>query len=143
GLPCVVAINRFSSDTAAELALVESRMAAMKVPVAVANHWAEGGKGATDLAKIVVDLCERTPSVQLVYEDADPLWTKIEKIATKVYRASAVNAEAKVREQIARLQEEGYGHYPVCVAKTQYSFSTDPHRRGAPVGHDIHVREVR
>src|SRR5262249_29432491 len=93
GLPCVVAINRFSSDTAAELAFVEKRMAEMKVPVAVANHWAEGGKGATDLAKLVVDLCERTPSVQFVYEDADPLWTKIEKIATKVYRASAVNAE--------------------------------------------------
>jgi formate--tetrahydrofolate ligase len=143
GLPCVVAINRFSSDTAAELAFVESRMAMMKVPVAVANHWAEGGRGATDLARIVIELCERTPSVQFVYEDADPLWDKIEKIATKVYRASSVNAEAKVREQIARLQEDGYGHYPVCVAKTQYSFSTDPHRRGAPVGHAIHVREVR
>jgi formate--tetrahydrofolate ligase len=143
GLQCVVAINRFSSDTAAELKLVESRMAQMKVPVAVANHWAEGGKGATDLAKIVIELCEQEPSVRFVYEDADPLWEKIEKIATKVYRASAVNAEAKVREQIARLQEDGYGHYPVCVAKTQYSFSTDPHRRGAPVDHAIHVREVR
>jgi formate--tetrahydrofolate ligase len=143
GLPCVVAINRFSSDTAAELAFVESRMAQMKVPVAVANHWAEGGRGATDLAKIVIELCEQAPGVKFVYEDADPLWEKIEKIATKVYRASSVNAEAKVREQIARLQEDGYGHYPVCVAKTQYSFSTDPHRRGAPVDHAIHVREVR
>jgi len=145
GIPCVVAINRFSSDTAAELALVESRMAQRKVPVAVANHWAEGGKGATDLAEIVVDLCdgEQAPSVKFVYEDADPLWEKIEKIATKVYRASYVNAEAKVREQIDRLQEDGYGHYPVCVAKTQYSFSTDPHRRGAPLDHSIHVREVR
>jgi formate--tetrahydrofolate ligase len=143
GLQCVVAINRFSSDTAAELALVESRMSQMKVPVAVANHWAEGGRGATDLAKIVIELCEQAPGVRFVYEDADPLWEKIEKIATRVYRASSVNAEAKVREQIARLQDEGYGHYPVCVAKTQYSFSTDPHRRGAPVDHAIHVREVR
>jgi formate--tetrahydrofolate ligase len=143
GLPCVVAINRFSSDTAAELAFVESRVAQMKVPVAIANHWAEGGKGATDLAKIVIELCEQAPSVRFVYEDADPLWEKIEKIATEVYRASSVHAEAKVREQIARLQEDGYGHYPVCVAKTQYSFSTDPHRRGAPVDHAIHVREVR
>jgi formate--tetrahydrofolate ligase len=143
GIPCVVAINRFSSDTAAELALVESRMAQQKVPVAVANHWAEGGKGATDLAKIVIELCEQPPSVKLVYEDADPLWEKIEKIATRIYRASHVNAEAKVREQIDRLQEDGFGHYPVCVAKTQYSFSTDPHRRGAPVDHAIHVREVR
>ncbi|HEV7786739.1 MAG TPA: formate--tetrahydrofolate ligase [Thermoanaerobaculia bacterium] len=143
GIACVVAINRFSSDTAAELKLVESRMAGMKVPAAVANHWAEGGKGAIDLAKIVIELCEQAPSVKLVYEDADPLWEKIEKIATRIYRASSVNAEAKVREQIARLQEDGYGHYPVCVAKTQYSFSTDPHRRGAPVDHAIHVREVR
>ena len=139
----MVAINRFSSDTAAELALVESRMGQLQVPVAVANHWAEGGKGATDLARIVVELCEQAPGVKLVYEDADPLWEKIEKIATKVYRASSVHAEAKVREQIARLQAEGYGHYPVCVAKTQYSFSTDAQRRGAPVDHDIHVREVR
>jgi formate--tetrahydrofolate ligase len=143
GIPCVVAINRFSSDTAAELAFVASRMAQMKVPVAVANHWAEGGKGATNLAQIVIELCEQAPSVRFVYEDADPLWAKIEKIATKVYRAASVNAEAKVREQIARLQEDGYGHYPVCVAKTQYSFSTDPHLHGAPVGHAIHVREVR
>ncbi len=143
GIPCVVAINRFSSDTAAELALVESRMAQKRVPVAVANHWAEGGRGATDLARIVIELCERAPSVKFVYEDADPLWEKIGKIATKVYRASYVNAEAKVREQIARLQEDGFGHYPVCVAKTQYSFSTDPQRRGAPVDHAVHVREVR
>jgi formate--tetrahydrofolate ligase len=143
GLPCVVAINRFSSDTAAELAFVESRMAQMKAPVAVANHWAEGGKGATDLAQIVIELCEQAPSLQFVYEDADPLWAKIEKIATKVYRASSVHADSKVREQISRLQEEGYGHYPVCVAKTQYSFSTDPQRRGAPVDHTINVREVR
>ncbi len=143
GIPCVVAINRFSSDTPEELAFVESRMAQMKVPVAVANHWAEGGKGAADLANIVIKLCEQAPSVQFVYEDADPLWAKIEKIATKVYRAASVHADSKVREQIARLQEEGYGHYPVCVAKTQYSFSTDPHLRGAPVGHAIHVREVR
>ena len=143
GLPCVVAINRFSSDTAAELAFVESRMAQMKVPVAVANHWAEGGRGATDLAQIVTGLCEQAPGVKLVYEDADPLWEKIEKIATRIYRASSVHADAKVREQIARLQAEGYGLYPVCVAKTQYSFSTDPQLRGAPVDHTINVREVR
>jgi formate--tetrahydrofolate ligase len=143
GIPCVVAVNRFSSDTAAELALVESRMSNLKVPVAVANHWAEGGRGATDLARIVIELCEQTPGVRFVYDDADPLWKKIEKIATKIYRASSVHADSKVREQIARLQEEGYGHYPVCVAKTQYSFSTDPQGRGAPVDHTINVREVR
>ncbi|HYX25176.1 MAG TPA: formate--tetrahydrofolate ligase [Thermoanaerobaculia bacterium] len=143
GIPCAVGINRFTSDTAAELALIASRMSEMGVPAALANHWAEGGRGATELAGIVVELCERPLSLQLVYEDDDPLWEKMEKIAGKVYRASRVTGDPKVREQIARLQEEGYGRYPVCVAKTQYSFSTDPQRRGAPAGHTINVREVR
>jgi formate--tetrahydrofolate ligase len=143
GIPCVVAINRFVSDTPAEVALIESRMAPMNVPVVLATHWADGGKGAADLAREVVRLCEREPSVKFVYDDADPLWEKIEKIAKKVYRASHVTADPKVREQIQRMQDEGYGHYPVCVAKTQYSFSTDPQLRGAPTGHTIIVREVR
>jgi formate--tetrahydrofolate ligase len=142
GIPCVVAVNRFSSDTAAEFERVRSRLAEKGVTAVLASHWAEGGKGAEDLAHAVVGLCDRTPSVQFVYEDADPLWEKMEKIATKVYRASAVTADSKVREQIARLQGD-YGHYPVCVAKTQYSFSTDPSLRGAPTGHTINVREVR
>jgi formate--tetrahydrofolate ligase len=143
GIPCVVAINRFTSDTAAELALIESRMAQLDVPAVQALHWAEGGKGALDLAKVVVELCDRPSNCQFVYEDGDPLWDKIEKISRKVYRASHVTADPKVREQIARLQEDGYGHFPVCVAKTQYSFSTDAHRRGAPADHTINVREVR
>jgi len=143
GIPCVVAINRFTSDTEAELALIASRMAEMGVPAAVANHWAEGGRGATDLARIVVELCERPQGVRFVYEDDDPLWEKMEKIARKVYRASLVTGDSKAREQIARLQEEGYGRYPVCVAKTQYSFSTDARLRGAPMDHTINVREVR
>jgi formate--tetrahydrofolate ligase len=142
GIPCVVAVNRFSSDTAAEFERVRSRLAEKGVTAVLASHWAEGGKGAEELARAVVGLCDRTPSVQFVYEDADPLWEKMEKIATKVYRASAVTADSKVREQIARLQGD-YGHYPVCVAKTQYSFSTDPSLRGAPTGHTINVREVR
>jgi formate--tetrahydrofolate ligase len=143
GLSCVVAINRFTADTAAELALIESRMREIGVPAVQASHWADGGKGALDLAKTVVELCEQPSNFQFVYEDGDPLWDKIEKISRKIYRASHVNADAKVREQIARLQEDGYGHFPVCVAKTQYSFSTDAHRRGAPSGHTINVREVR
>ena len=142
-IPCVVAINEFVSDTAAEVALVESRMAQKDVQAVRARHWAEGGKGAVDLARIVVDLCEQKPNLQFVYEDQDTLWEKIEKISTKVYRAARVVAEPKVHEQIDRLQEEGYGHYPVCVAKTQYSFSTDAHLRGAPADHVINVREVR
>ena len=143
GLACVVAINRFTSDTPAELELIESRMREIGVPAVQASHWADGGKGALDLAKAVVELCEQPSNFQFVYEDGDPLWDKIEKISKKIYRAAHVNADAKVREQIDRLQADGYGHFPVCVAKTQYSFSTDAHLRGAPTGHTINVREVR
>ncbi len=143
GIPCAVAINRFSSDTAAELARVEERMRSLGVPVAVASHWADGGKGAVDLAEIVVDLADREPSVSFAYETGDTLWTKIEKIAQKVYRAAEVTASSKVREQIERYQADGYGHFAVCIAKTQYSFSTDPHRLGATEGHAIDIREVR
>jgi formate--tetrahydrofolate ligase len=143
GIPCVVSINRFTFDTPAEIELVTKKMKALGVEVVLANHWAEGGKGAADLAKKVVELCERPSKPTFVYEDADPLWEKISKIAKKVYRASEVTADAKVRGQIKKLQEDGYGHYPVCVAKTQYSFSTDAALRAAPSNHVINVREVR
>src|SRR5688572_28584932 len=143
GIPCVVSINRFTFDTPGEIELVTKKMKALGVEVVLANHWAEGGKGAAELAKKVVELCARPSKPNFVYEDADPLWEKISKIAKKVYRASEVTADAKVRGQIKKLQEDGYGHYPVCVAKTQYSFSTDAALRAAPSNHVINVREVR
>jgi formate--tetrahydrofolate ligase len=143
GIPCVVSINKFTFDTEAELKLVTERMNKLGVQVVTANHWGEGGKGAADLAKIVVGLCEQPSKPSFVYEDADPLWDKINKIAKKVYRASEVTADAKVRGQIKKLQDEGYGHFPVCVAKTQSSFSTDAALRGAPANHVVNVREVR
>jgi len=143
GIPCVVSINKFNSDTTAEIEMLKSRMAKMGVPVVLATHWGDGGKGAAELAKIVVGLCEQKSSVNFVYDDADPLWEKIGKIAKRVYRASEVTADSKVRAQIKKLQDDGYGHYPVCVAKTQYSFSTDAQLRGAPENHVINVREVR
>ncbi|MCC6608211.1 MAG: formate--tetrahydrofolate ligase [Burkholderiales bacterium] len=143
GLPCVVSINQFTSDTPAEIDLVKSRMAKLGVPVVLASHWANGGRGAVELAHAVVGLCEQTSSVKFVYEDGDTLWEKVNKIAKKIYRASEVTADSKVRTQIKQLQDAGYGHYPVCVAKTQYSFSTDAQLRGAPEGHSINVREVR
>jgi formate--tetrahydrofolate ligase len=143
GLPCVVSINRFDSDTDAELDLLRERVAARGVDVVVATHWANGGKGATDLARAVVALASKPSSMTFVYEDDAPLWQKIETIATRVYGASEVTADAKVRNQIKELQAAGYGHFPVCVAKTQYSFSTDPALRGAPSGHGVNVREVR
>jgi formate--tetrahydrofolate ligase len=144
GLPCVVSINRFNFDTPAEIELLKRKMAHHEAPVILATHWADGGKGAEQVARTVVDLIEKVPSdFKFVYEDALPLWDKIKTIATKIYGASEVTADAKVRGQIRRLQDDGYGHYPVCVAKTQYSFSTDPQLRAAPSGHVINVREVR
>ncbi len=143
GLATVVAINRFSSDTAAEIALVEEKMAKLGVKVALASHWADGGAGATDLAEIVVELCERPSTFRFVYEDSDTLWEKVEKIAKTIYRADGVTADSKARKQIERLQADGYGQYPVCVAKTQYSFSTDATKRAAPTGFQLDIREVR
>jgi formate--tetrahydrofolate ligase len=144
GLPCVVAINRFTSDTDAEIALLTRKIAHHDAPVVVATHWADGGAGAEALARKVVEVIDRVPAdFRLVYDDADTLWDKMTKIATKIYGASEVTADSKVRAQIKRLQAEGYGHYPVCVAKTQYSFSTDPLLHGAPSGHVVNIREVR
>ena len=144
GLPCVVAINHFSSDTDAEIALLQKKIAHHDAPVVVAKHWAEGGAGAEALARAVVDVIERIPAdVRFIYDDDDTLWDKMGKVAKTIYGASEVTADSKVRAQIRKLQAEGYGHYPVCVAKTQYSFSTDPLLRGAPSGHVVNVREVR
>ena len=142
-IPCVVSINRFTADTEAEMKLLTERVEKLGVKVVVANHWAEGGKGAANLAKIVVDLCDGPSNPTFVYEDSDTLWDKMKKIATQVYGAGEITADTKIRNKIKELQDGGYGHYPVCVAKTQSSFSTDPNLRGAPSGHVINVREVR
>ena len=143
GIPCVVSINRFLADTKAEMDLLTDRIGKLGARVVVATHWADGGKGAADLARIVVELCEQKSSPTFVYEDADPLWEKMKKIATKIYGAADISADSKVRNRIKELQEGGYGHYPVCVAKTQSSFSTDASVRGAPSGHMVNIREVR
>ena len=147
GLPCIVAINNFTFDTPAELQLLQDRMARHEVPVIVARHWAEGGKGAEDLARAVVEIIENgqagSAGFKFVYDEALPLMDKISAIATKIYGAAKVTASPKVAAEIRKLQEAGYGHYPVCVAKTQYSFSTDPNAKGAPSGHTLDIREVR
>ncbi len=144
GLPCVVAINHFDSDTGAEIALLQRKIAHHDAPVVVAKHWADGGAGAEDLARAVVDTIDRVPGdFRFVYDDADTLWDKVSKIATTIYGASEVTADSKVRARIRELQAGGYGHYPVCIAKTQYSFSTDPLLHGAPSGHVLNIREVR
>ena len=143
GIPCVVSMNRFLHDTPREHEFVKARMAKLGVPTVVATHWSDGGKGADELARMVVELCETKNGFRFVNEEKDSLWEKINHIAQRVYRASEVTADSKVRNQIKKLQDDGYGHYPVCVAKTQYSFSTDAQKRGAPSGHVINVREVR
>ncbi|MBK6385751.1 MAG: formate--tetrahydrofolate ligase [Rhodoferax sp.] len=144
GLPCVVSINHFTSDTQEELDLLRRNMDRQGVPVVVARHWADGSAGAEELARMVVKLAESgTANMRFVYNDEDTLWEKMKAIATRVYGASDISADSSVRAKIQKLQEDGFGHYPVCVAKTQYSFSTDPKLRGAPSGHMVNIREVR
>jgi len=143
GIPCVVSINRFDADTAAEIALIRERMSALGVDVVLATHWAEGGAGAAELARVVVRLCDQPSSPEFVYPDDMSLWDKLRALATRVYRAADVRADATVRGTIDRLQAEGWGHLPICIANTQMSFSNDPSQRGAPEGHTLDVREVR
>jgi len=143
GLPCVVAINHRSHDTEAELALVTQRVAKKGCRAVVARHWAHGGAGAEELAHEVVRLSEQPSQMKFVYDERASLWDKMRAIATRVYGASDISADTKVKAEIERLQQAGYGHYPVCVAKTQYSFTTDATVRGAPTGHVVDIREVR
>ena len=143
GLPCVVSINRFTFDTEAEIALVTDRMKALGVNVVLAEHWAKGGAGAEALAHEVVRLSEQPSGMTYVYEDSDTLLEKMKKVATKIYGAADISASAKVKQQLKTWEEAGYGSYPICVAKTQSSFSSDATLRGAPSGHVVNVREVK
>jgi len=142
-LPLVVSINHMTSDTEAEVALLREKVEALGVKIVLARHWAEGGAGATELAETVVELCDTPNKMNFVYPSEATLWEKVTAVATKVYGAAEVTADAKVRAKLAELQESGYGHFPICIAKTQYSFSTDAGLRGAPSGHSLNIREVR
>src|SRR5450631_542920 len=144
GLPAVVSINRFSADTDAEIALVKNACAKLGVEAIMADHWAMGGEGAADVAKAVVKICDSGKSkLKLLYPDEMPLFEKIETIAREIYRAKAVTADKAVKDQLKSWEEMGYGKLPICVAKTQYSFTTNPDSKGAPNDHIINVREVR
>jgi formate--tetrahydrofolate ligase len=144
GVPSVVAINHFATDTEAEIDAVRSFAASQGVEAVLCMHWANGSGGITDLAQRVVDLVEGgTAQYAPLYPDDMPLFAKIETIAKRVYRADEVIADHKVRRQLHEWEDGGFGHLPVCMAKTQYSFTTDPALRGAPVGHTVPVREVR
>ena len=142
GLPCVVAINQRAEDTPDEIQRLMDLVSPRGVKVVLGRHFAEGGKGAVDIAREVVRLCEQPSHFNFVYDEKLSLWEKIKAIATKVYHASDIDATSAVRGQLERLQAT-YGRYPVCIAKTQYSFSTDPKLRGAPTNHVVSIREVR
>jgi len=143
GLPCVVAINHFTADTEAELTWLQAQCQAIGAACVVCTHWADGGAGAEGLARQLVALAEsKKPGYSFVYEHRLGLWEKIEAIATKLYGAAGITAHSKVRAQLAAWQAD-YGHFPVCMAKTQMSFSTDPNARGAPTGHTVEINDVR
>ena len=143
GLPCVVSVNHFTFDTDAEIGLLKQKCEALGVKCVIAKHWAQGGAGAEELAREVLNIVDnREPGFNFVYDSELPLWDKIETIATKLYGASSVSASPKVMTEIKALQAH-YGDFPVCMAKTQMSFSTNPNAQGAPSGHNVEIREVR
>ncbi len=143
GLPCVVAINRFPTDTEAELALIESECQKLGVSVKLSEVWAKGGEGALDLADEVMRLIEQPSELKFAYEDGADVADALEAVATKVYRADGVDFTPAAKRQLAELRENGFGNLPVCVAKTQYSFSDNAKLTGAPTGFTMEVREVR
>jgi formate--tetrahydrofolate ligase len=143
GLPCVVCINHFTFDSEAEITLLQEKCAALGAKCVVAKHWAHGGAGAEQLAEEILNIVDnREPGFNFVYESELPLWNKIEAIATKLYGAASISASPKVLSDIKALQNN-YGHFPVCIAKTQMSFSTNANSKGAPSGHNVEISEVR
>lgn len=143
GVPTVVAINHFTTDTGEEIAAVKAVAAGLGAQAVLCRHWADGSAGINELAEAVVRIAESPSGFRPLYPDAMPLFSKIERIAAEIYRAGEVTADKAVRDQLSEWERQGYGNLPVCMAKTQYSFSTDPTLRGAPEGHTVHVREVR
>ncbi len=143
GVPVVVAINQFVADTKKELKVVRDTAKVFGVEAIVASHWSNGGKGTKDLAEQVVKLCEKKSNFKLLYADGISLFEKIETISKKLYGAKGVSANTKVKNQLREFEKSGYGKFPICMAKTQYSFSTNPDLKGAPSGHIVEIREVR
>ncbi len=145
GLEIAVAINHFITDTDKEVKIIEEHCSSLGVKANLCMHWAKGGEGTKDLANNVVELCnkEKKNGFNFLYSAEMPLWKKIEAIAKEIYAASEVVADTKIRDQLKKMEEDGFGKFPICVAKTQYSFSTDPNLKGAPTGHVLSIREVR
>ena len=145
GVEAVVAINHFVMDTDNETNALEEYCNKIGVKVSKCTHWSNGGEGTKDLAKKVTEIADNSNSknFKFLYEEKDTLWNKIEKIAKEIYKANSITANETVKEQLKTFEDNGYGNLPVCIAKTQYSFSVDPKLKGAPTGHEIPIREVR
>jgi len=145
GLEVVVAINHFVTDTDKEVKIIEEHCSKAGVKVNLCKHWADGGNGTKDLANNVVELCKKSEKnkFKYLYSDETPILEKIEKIAKEIYKAKGIEVDEKIKEQVKRIEQAGFGRFPVCIAKTQYSFSTDPKLKGAPSGHVLPVREIR
>ena len=144
GVPVTVAINHFTADTDAEVQVVHDFCDHYGIRAIKCTHWADGGAGATEMAEHVVELCEGgAAQFRTLYDDDLSLWDKAATIAREIYAADDIIADKKVRDQFAKFEREGFGKYPICMAKTQYSFSTDPNLLGAPSGHVVPIREIR
>ncbi|MDE0840619.1 MAG: formate--tetrahydrofolate ligase [Porticoccaceae bacterium] len=144
GVPVIVAINQFTTDSDDEIGVIKEQAKASGVKAIGCTHWADGGAGTEELAYEVAALADSgVANFAPLYPNDMPIWEKIKTVATRIYRADDVIADQKIRDQIGKLQGDGYGHFPVCIAKTQYSFTTDPNRKGAPLDHILTIREVR
>ena len=143
GLPVVVAVNHFVADTDREIEALKNECKKLNIDAITCEHWAKGGNGTIDLANKVVELADQSNNFKYIYEEDIPLIDKVKNIAKEIYRADEVIADKKIMDQLIQFEEAGYGKFPICIAKTQYSFSTDPNNKGAPINHSIPIREVR
>ena len=145
GLETVVAINHFITDTENEIRIIQNFCSKLDVKASLCTHWSEGGKGTKDLANNVIELCEKNDKSKFkyLYSDKNSILEKIEKIAKEIYKAKRIEVDNLIKEQIKKIEKAGFGQFPICIAKTQYSFSTDPKIKGAPLDHTLTVREVR
>ncbi|MDC0233071.1 formate--tetrahydrofolate ligase [Pelagibacteraceae bacterium] len=143
GLPVVVAVNHFVADTDMEIEVLKNECKKLNIDAITCKHWAKGGEGTVDLANKIVELAEQDNNFKYIYEEDIPLIEKVRNIAKEIYRADNVIADKKIMDQLTQFEEAGYGKFPICIAKTQYSFSTDPNNKGAPTNHSIPIREVR
>ena len=143
GLPVVVAVNHFVADTNKEIEALKKECEKINIEAITCEHWAKGGNGTLDLANKVVELADQENNFKFIYDEDIPLIDKVKNIAKEIYRADDIIADSKIRDQLKLFEEQGYGNFPICIAKTQYSFSTDPTLKGAPTNHSIPIREVR